>query len=212
MELNQFTTNNSGSTPGMTGNPQMSGTGNTQGFANAGKAAQNIQQATNGSLGIGNYPNTTPGLADQNGAVNAYGIPYTADSYASLSEAAIARQDWGRYQQYFQPLEQKLADMVGNNGYAQKQVSDANSNFTNQFDQSKGEYQRDLNRYGMTMNAQEQQSYNRLSSESRSLGSVNAINSANRGVGQLEMSVLGGNASNPLTTALQQLPPNALGK
>lgn len=145
------------------------------------------------------------------GQYNMYGYNQSSANYASDTMAAIARQDYGQYQQYFQPLEGVLAGMVGNNSYNQSQVGTALGNFNNQFDASSGaQNQRDLSRYGLTMNSQQQQSYSRLQNESKSLGQVNAINSTNRQIGQNENSILYGGVGSPTSQLLQSLPANSL--
>lgn len=137
------------------------------------------------------------------GGYNVLGVPMSDPSYAAKTGARVAKQDWQIYQQYYQPLENYLFNMVNNPGYDASQISKNNSDFNNQFTAAQSTNQRDLGRYGLTMTAPQKQAYNRLQDESKALGQVNSINSTNVGLQNMEYSILGAGQSSNLQNIQQ---------
>ncbi len=122
---------------------------------------------------------------------NALGVDMGADDYAAQTNAAISRADWERYKETYQPLEDLLLSRVGNQQYNQNQISQNLNRFNQGFGSSVQGYQRNLKRYGLTLNPNEQMSFNRMVDQSKTLGQVETINRTTRDLQDQELGIIG---------------------
>lgn len=154
---------------------------------------------------LGNISQLNSGISHTN-TQNALGVTQGSGSYASDTEAAIARAEYGDYKSTFQPLESYLANMVGNTGYQTQQIGQSQTDFSNQFNAAQGTNQRQLGRYGLSMTPDQQTSYNRLQDENKALGMVSTTNRTQRGLRDQDYYILSGGAMTaPTSTGAQNL-------
>lgn len=131
------------------------------------------------------YQDINPGME------NSFGLNTNDPNYYKETQAALTRANWERYKERFQPLEDYLFGMVNNPQYQQQQVAQNLGSFNQSFENAQGTFDRNLGRYGLTLNGMEQQAYDRNMNLTQGLGQVEAVNRTNRYLRDQEFGIVG---------------------
>lgn len=119
-------------------------------------------------------------------------VPYSDDDYASRTYANLINQQYADYRQRFLPYEQRLMEMANNSQLLDEQLGRISTNIDNSFG-SRGMQQRIMNeRYGLTMNTNQQTKQDKMSGIDRALATAHANNNTRIAHSDLQNSILTG--------------------
>jgi hypothetical protein len=116
---------------------------------------------------------------------------HSSPSFATDTWGHIARSDWERYKQMYQPLEDYLASLVDNPGYNQKMIGMNMRAFDASQVASVGAQQRMFQSYGLSLSPQQQQAFDRKADIQKGLGEVETYNRSSRDLQDMQYAILG---------------------
>ncbi len=116
---------------------------------------------------------------------------HSGDNEASDTWTRIARADWDRYKEMYQPVEDYLVGMVNNPAMKHNMEVKNLGQFDKNIASSEAGYQRGLQGYGLQLSPEQKASHERQYNVTKGLGEVESVNRTRRGMQDLENTILG---------------------
>ena len=125
------------------------------------------------------------------GSSNVLNVARGDDQYASKTRARIARAEWDDYKRRFQPVENQMAAYATSTDDG-RSIGRVQQSIGQGFDSAQGQYARDMSRYGLAIDQDQQNSMQRNMALNEAAATAQGVSSARQAEEERRIGLMGG--------------------